>query len=172
VIAGPAASGRTTALRQIARRLRRADSGLVLVGIAPTDARECFAGVGFDALGTTAELEAVLTSARTDQRRWVVLVDDAEQVRDDGGLLEELASGGRPRLTIVAAIRSTAVRNLFGHWTRHLRASGIGVVLDPDNAVDGDVLGVRLPRHERLVSTPGRGYLVAAGESRPVQLAH
>ncbi len=172
VIAGPAGSGRTTALRLIARQLRTADPGLVLVGIAAGEAEHRFDGLGFDALGTAAGLAEVLAAAREDDRRWVILVDDAEQVGDDHGRLDALAAGGRPGLAFVAGLRASAMRQAFGHWTRHLRASGVGVLLNPDNDVDGEVLGVRLPRTERLHPVPGRGYLVIGGEVRPVQLAH
>ena len=172
LIAGPAGSGRTTAVRQIARRMRAADPDLVLVGVGPVDVADRFAGVGFDAVGPVDEIAPVLAAAGRDARRWVIVVDDADQVRDATGALEELASSGRPGLTLVVTVRSATARGHFGHWTRAVRNSGVGILLDPDNTVDGELLGVRLPRSERLASTPGRGYLVAGGEIRTVQLAH
>ncbi len=171
VIAGPPGSGKTTALRLIGAQLRRADETLVLVGLAPREAESTFADLGFDALGTADELRPVLEAALTDERRWVLLIDDADQLDDPGDRLNALASSGRPGLSIVAGLRSSSVRQAYGHWTRHVRSAGVGVLLQPDNAVDGEVLGVRLPRHERLPVLPGRGYLVHGGQARVVQLA-
>lgn len=86
---------------------------------------------------------------------------------DDAALVEAIAPG-RP---VVAAARVDDVRASYGHWLREIRKSRTGLLLQPDLSVDGDLLGVRLPRR---VSTPmraGRGFLVANGEARLVQIA-
>jgi S-DNA-T family DNA segregation ATPase FtsK/SpoIIIE len=41
----------------------------------------------------------------------------------------------------------------------------------PDYDLDGDLLGVMLPRNDRLAPIPGRGYLVMNGSIDGVQLA-
>jgi S-DNA-T family DNA segregation ATPase FtsK/SpoIIIE len=45
------------------------------------------------------------------------------------------------------------------------------VLLQPDVDVDGDLLGVVLPRRRRGATLPGRGFLVNDGQAGLVQLA-
>lgn len=169
-IAGPAGSGRTTALLTIARQVRAADPQLPIVAVT-SDPEIAQAGV-FDAIGTLADLEPVFEALPTDPRRWLIVVDDADVLDDELGVLTELARKPLNHVTLVIAVRSTTARQAFGHWTRFVRGSGIGVILQPDNAIDGELFGVRLPRGERLPARPGRGYLVAGGVATDVQLAH
>lgn len=171
-VSGPSRSGRTSALRLIAGRLRAADPALILVGLAPTASASLFDVGVFDAGGTVEDLDHVLTMALDDGRRWVLLVDDADRIDVDSGPLLDLAKNAPDNVTMVVALRSAAARQNYGHWTRAVRASGAGILLQPDNSVDGDLLAVRLPRNERLAAVPGRGYLVVDGEAHTVQLAH
>ncbi len=74
-------------------------------------------------------------------------------------------------LTVVAAGRVDALRSAYGHWTQVLRRQRRGLLLRPTSDLDGDVLGVTLPRREAVPAAPGRGYLVADGRCALVQLA-
>jgi len=170
-VAGPAGSGRTSTLLTIAAQLRRSIPDLVLVGVSPS-------GVGafreevMDAAGTVDDLEPVFALAADRDRRWVFLVDDADAIEVERGFLSQMARNPQNHVTIVAAVRSSSARQSFGHWTRFVRASGVGVILSPDNAADGELFGVRLPRGERLPNRPGRGYLLASGTATDMQVAH
>jgi S-DNA-T family DNA segregation ATPase FtsK/SpoIIIE len=99
---------------------------------------------------------------------------------DDGG---ELADGpvGDALALIVRRGRDVGVRVVMGievgtargAWQtviKDLRKDGNGLLLDPDIDVDGDVLGVRLPRR-RMKFPAGRGYLVDNGTLQLVQVA-
>ncbi len=77
----------------------------------------------------------------------------------------------RPDVVVVAAGRADALRSLYSHWTRTVRASRVGLLLQPDVDVDGDLLSVRLPRRTTTAIGPGRGYLCAGGEVDLVQVA-
>jgi S-DNA-T family DNA segregation ATPase FtsK/SpoIIIE len=44
-------------------------------------------------------------------------------------------------------------------------------LLTPESQTDGDILGVGLPRRQRVPMVPGRGYLVADGAAVLIQLA-
>lgn len=169
-IAGPAGSGKTSALRLIAEQLRRGDPSIALVGIATPDSH-LFSSEVFDAGGSFDEVKSVLDLIEGDPRRWVLIVDDADRIEADSGPLNTLARSAPTNVTIVASVRSSAARSAYGHWTRFVRASGVGVLLQPDNAADSELLGVRLPRSERLEAIAGRGYLVQSGEASVVQLA-
>ena len=52
----------------------------------------------------------------------------------------------RPDVVVVAAGRADALRGLYSHWTRTVRAGRVGLLLQPDVDLDGDLLSVRLPR--------------------------
>jgi S-DNA-T family DNA segregation ATPase FtsK/SpoIIIE len=72
---------------------------------------------------------------------------------------------------VVAAGRTDVVRSLYGHWTAAVRRCRLGVLLQPDLDVDGDVLGTVLPRRQPVAAVPGRGHLVVDGRPELVQLA-
>ncbi len=172
LIAGPSRSGRTNALRVIASQLRAADRSLVLVGVTATIGSPLLSEGVFDAGGPPEDLESVLRASLEERRRWVVLVDDAEVMELDNGALYDIARKSPANVTIIAAVRSSSVRQNYGHWTRFVRASSTGLLLQPDPTVDGELLGVRLPRGQRFDAFVGRGYLVQAGEVDVVQVAH
>ena len=100
-----------------------------------------------------------------------LLVDDAELIDDPDQLLTRGLTSAVPGLRVVAAGRPDALRSGYGHWTQLVRRSRLGVLLQPDLLVDGDLLGVTLPRHRPVPRLPGRGYLVADGRVEMIQLA-
>jgi S-DNA-T family DNA segregation ATPase FtsK/SpoIIIE len=71
---------------------------------------------------------------------------------------------------VVAASERQALARAFGGFLRELRKEEHGLLLDPDLDVDGDLLGVRLPRRTNPVFPPGRGYLVERGLMELVQV--
>jgi len=167
-IGGRNRTGRSSALVLLAQRLRAAAPDLLVAALAPRPSPICDAGaelVVTDRCGLPAL--AVLTTSR---RPAVLLVDDAERIDDDGTLAELVAAVGA-RVHVVAAGRPDVVRSLYGHWTAALRRSRIGVLLQADVDVDGDLLGAVLPRHPTVAPVPGRGYLVVDGRPELVQLA-
>jgi DNA segregation ATPase FtsK/SpoIIIE, S-DNA-T family len=101
----------------------------------------------------------------------LVVVDDAESVDDDRNVLNELVSVHGADVTVVAAGRAEVLRGLFNHWTKTLRRSKLGVLLRPNPDLDGELLGVALPRRTAVAMTVGRGYLVNSGEYELVQVA-
>jgi S-DNA-T family DNA segregation ATPase FtsK/SpoIIIE len=100
-----------------------------------------------------------------------VLVDDAELVEDPDHVLAALAGGTGGDVHVIAAGRVEALRAAYGHWTQVVRRQRRGVILRPQNDLDGDVLATLLPRREATPPAPGRGYLIADGTCAFVQLA-
>ncbi len=171
LIAGTARSGVSTALETVARQTRACVPGAVVVAVAD-DRSALSAGPGglFDAIGSLGELAKVLEVAALDRDRpWLVLVDDAHRIEAPGALEPLLTGSGHARLVVGG--RSDHLHGSFGHWTRLVRRSGSGLLLKPRLDADGDLLGVRLPRRQRVPARPGRGYLVDQGELSLVQLA-
>ena len=114
----------------------------------------------------------MLIAASTEDRRWVIIIDDADRIDIEKGPLLDLAKSAPPNVTLIAAGRSATLRQAYGHWTRFVRASGSGILLQPDPTTDGDLLSARLPRDGRLPELPGRGYLVGSGEAHVIQICH
>jgi S-DNA-T family DNA segregation ATPase FtsK/SpoIIIE len=158
IVAGPARSGKSLALWTIASSLA-GQARVVGVAGRRSPLRDCPALERV--VGTGAEAAAL---PDTDEPL-VVLVDDAEAVEELDGLLK------RPGVHVVAAARADALRSLYGHWTQDVRRSKVGVLLRPDIDLDGDLVGVTLPRRAPVQMVTGRGYLAHNGELEIVQVA-
>ena len=99
----------------------------------------------------------------------MLLIDDAEAVEDPAGVVTRALACG---WVVVAAGRNDALRAAYGHWSRVLRGNRTGLLLRPDLDLDGDLLGVRLPRRsEAPLGAVGRGFLVQEGEVTLIQTA-
>lgn len=99
----------------------------------------------------------------------VVVVDDAESVEDPSGALAAAFAAG---WVVVAAGRNDALRSAYGHWSRAVRAARQGLLLRPEADLDGELLGVRLPRStDAPLDRPGRGFLVRDGSLQVIQTA-
>jgi S-DNA-T family DNA segregation ATPase FtsK/SpoIIIE len=166
LVAGPARSGRSTALALLARAAVRVDPQVAVAALVPR-------GTGahplrpFSPHATVTELAAAIAAVPAD-RPLVVVVDDAELVDDHDGVLARLLSGD---VNVVAAGRTDAIRSGYGHWTQELRRRRRGLLLSPESDLDGDMFGIALPRWPLAPNATGRGYLVMDGQGTLVQLA-
>jgi S-DNA-T family DNA segregation ATPase FtsK/SpoIIIE len=149
IVSGPARSGKSTALATIAAALARWHPDVTV---------------------TQSRSAAELVAATDGPGRHVLLVDDADRVDDPGGRLAALLAAHRPDVHVVAAGRADALRGAYGHWTRDLRRSRLGLALRPEPD-DGDLFSASFPRRARLAPRAGRGYLVVDGEPEVVQVA-
>jgi S-DNA-T family DNA segregation ATPase FtsK/SpoIIIE len=169
-LAGAARAGVSAALILLAEQFRRADPEVVIVGLDASASSALLEHPGLDAAGTSAELERVLRlapAAARRGRRWVVIVDNASRLDAPLGLRCLVDT---PGVTLVAGGRADDVRSAFGHWTLALRRSRTGALLVPRLELDGELLGVRLPRRLPLTMPAGRGFVVNGGEARLAQL--
>ena len=171
LVAGPARSGKSTALLTVASSCRAGDPTITVVAVAGP--RSPLPG---DEL-----VDYVVAPSEVGQRlgplvdraagRVLVLVDDAEAIDDAGGVLDRLSTSDRPDLLFVAAGRNDGIRTGYSHWTRPLRRSKLGVLLRPDVDLDGDILGVTVPRRSLVAMAPGRGYVAVASDAELAQVA-
>jgi S-DNA-T family DNA segregation ATPase FtsK/SpoIIIE len=167
LVAGPARCGKSTALRTLAAGLR----GRILLagtGGRRSPLQDC---ADLDEYAPPTGLAALLARLRTADRPVVLFVDDAETFDDADGAIAGLIAANRPDLHVIAAGRSDALRTLYGHWTQAVRRSKAGVLLRPNIDLDGDLLGVTLPRRSPVRLGVGRGYLIHNGEWEIVQVA-
>jgi S-DNA-T family DNA segregation ATPase FtsK/SpoIIIE len=168
LITGPARSGKSTALLSLAAVLR-GRVHLAGTGGRRSPLRDCPGLDRFAAPG--GEATALLARLRSADGPVVLLIDDAEGFDDADGAIAGLLAAGRPDLHVIAAGRSDTLRTLYGHWTQTVRRSKTGVLLRPNIDLDGDLLGVTLPRRAPVRLGAGRGYLIHNGEWDIVQLA-
>jgi S-DNA-T family DNA segregation ATPase FtsK/SpoIIIE len=172
-VTGPARSGKSFALWTIAASLRNGQpSGtphLAATGGRRSPLRDCPAMDRFAAAG--GEATALFASVRTVTGPVVVFIDDAEGFDDIDGAIAGLLSAGRPDLHVVTAGRADSLRTMYGHWTQTVRRSKTGLLLRPNIDLDGDLLGMTLPRRAPVQMIAGRGYAVHNGDLDIVQVA-
>lgn len=181
LIAGPHRSGRTTTLATVAMQLQAAgDAELVLLSPRRTPLGDLVpfsrVALGDDCQDLASALAAEVELRRDDgsERALVVIVDDLEELFDTAAStsLERLARRGRGRsVCIVGACESKAGLRAFGGVVPEVKKSRRGVLLMPDVELDGELLGVRLPRRTSARFVPGRGFLVDRGQIELVQVA-
>jgi S-DNA-T family DNA segregation ATPase FtsK/SpoIIIE len=115
------------------------------------------------------DLQALLTD-RPD----ALLIDDAELLVDSplAQVLERVVREMRDSNTMVIAAGTTD-ELVTGYRGFHveLRRARAGVLLSPQSAADGDLLGVRLSRSVGGPVHPGRGLLCTRGRTTPLQVA-
>ena len=170
MIAGPARTGRTTALRVVAEVIARLYPDILLIGVATRRSalRECTA---LTRVVTSAEeLGELVPALRDAERLQVLLVDDADVVDDPTRGLSDLFGAPRANLHAIVAGRTDALKTL-GHWSVGVRRARTGLLLQPDVQVDGPLLGVTLPRRPAPPVRPGCGYRVDPGGFELVQVA-
>jgi S-DNA-T family DNA segregation ATPase FtsK/SpoIIIE len=178
VVAGPPRSGRSTLLATVVLAAR-AVPGVEVVVLAPRRSPlaallgdDAAVGDAADAAALAAALDLLAPGGAGPGRRAVLVVDDADAVDDPDGRLAALAASPPPGVSLVVAARTDALRGAFGHWTRTVRRSRVGVLLRPDLSLDGELLGVVLPRRVATPPRPGLGFVVVDGVAELTQLAH
>ena len=164
LVAGPARSGRSTALVTLAASWRVACPSGTVRAVVPRG-RGAWRDGEVDTLdGALAALARLPPGAPS-----LLVVDDAERVDDPR--LGALAAERRPGLLIAAAGRPDALRSLYGHWTTVVRRSRLGILLAAGADLDGDLLGELLPRRPPIPARPGLAWLVDAAGRRLGQLS-
>ncbi|ROS69084.1 S-DNA-T family DNA segregation ATPase FtsK/SpoIIIE [Curtobacterium sp. PhB172] len=171
LVAGPARSGKSSVLLAVAELARTAE-GVRPAVWAICDRRSPLASGSFDRIAVGPdEVPALLAGLRLERGPVLLLIDDAERFEDGDQAIATLLTTERPGLCVVAAGRSADLRSLYSHWTRAVRKSRCGVLLQPDVDYDGELLGVTLPRRAPVALTVGRGYASSGGAVRLVQTA-
>jgi len=174
-IAGPARSGRSTALLCIARSLLDAGTEIFLLTPRASPLRELAGTAGVLAVLTGPEPDPTVLAVALNAARGplAVLVDDAELLHtsDVQPLLQQVLREGRDvGHCLVAAGTSEDLGGAFRGFTFDARRSRSGLLLCPDTHLHGELLGVRLPRSSVFAGPPGRGLLIVAGEVGLVQV--
>jgi S-DNA-T family DNA segregation ATPase FtsK/SpoIIIE len=173
IVAGPAQSGRTSVLRLVVEAARR--RGQSVLGICPR-VSELSRELGDAAVvGAGAPVEQVVEALRSLPSSALIVVDDAEMVRE-GPLvpaLQALVRQAREKeWAVVVAGQTTDLSSGMSGWLYEARRGRQGLLLSPSSLVDAEVVQTRLSRSQLATSVlPGRGLLVrSGGEPVPVQV--
>ena len=170
LVAGPARSGRSTALVRLAASWRSVHPDGLVVVCCP----RVTSPVGAWVLSAVAESvvaddePAIVSAVENAYGSRAAVVDDAERVADVDGRLAALVAerhpdvtgcGGAPRFTDDVRALDAVVRR-----------SRIGLIMSSAAEIDGDLLGEVLPRRLPL-PRPGLAWIIDAGGLRLVQVA-
>jgi DNA segregation ATPase FtsK/SpoIIIE, S-DNA-T family len=166
LVAGPARSGRTTALVRLVASWRDVHPD----GLVHTLSARPETPLAADTPAVSVDAVVTAVADLAPGRACLIVVDDADRLDDASGALSALVAGRRPGLLVVAAGRPDALRTRYGEWTAVVRRSRIGLLLAACADTDGDLLGELLPRHPPLPPRPGLAWLVGGGQRALVQI--
>ncbi|MBX6751316.1 MAG: cell division protein FtsK [Micromonosporaceae bacterium] len=179
---GPDRSGRTTTLATLVTGLVASVPDLETYLLAPR--RSALTGrsgwtsaaAGPDACASLAAELADLVRERvaTPDRRWLVVIDDGDELADGSAAtaLATLVRRGRDAGAIVlCAVQTHVAHRSFGGWITDLRKAKHGLLLRPEIDVDGDLFALRLPQRASRRFPVGRGYLITRSDVDYVQVA-
>ena len=174
VVAGPPKTGRSTALRCMARSLVAGGTAVVAVCPRPSPlsdlartkgVRRVFAGVP-----DAEELTKVVSKGKGPV---AVVVDDAEafaRTPADDALRDLLRERGQRALAVVVGGQLEDLKSELRGTIVEARKAKAGLLLSPPSALDGDLIGARLPRAWLGRMPPGRAILALDGEVSIVQV--
>jgi S-DNA-T family DNA segregation ATPase FtsK/SpoIIIE len=173
IVAGPAKSGRSTILLSMARSFLAAGIPVLVAAPRPSPLRALAGAPGvlavFDQLDLAeTELAGALASFAGPG---VVLIDDAELLRDCGAAAELsrlVALGGDAGRALVLGGDAESIGVGFSGWQVEARRARRGCLTSPTALPDGDLIGVRLSR-DVLGQPPRPGRcLLHTGDGKPL----
>jgi S-DNA-T family DNA segregation ATPase FtsK/SpoIIIE len=177
LVAGPGRSGRSTVLVTMARSLLAQGVELVVVTPRASPLRGLASAPGVLASFTSASVDAADLSPwfGDGARRRVLVVDDAEQLKDCAAaawLSAFVSSCAERGLAFVAAGSVSDLSVGFTGWHVDLRRGRCGALLSPQVPAEGDLIGGVLPRSS-LSTRPRIGVAqvnLGDGVVQPVQV--
>ncbi|MGW4900844.1 FtsK/SpoIIIE domain-containing protein [Streptomyces albidoflavus] len=169
VIAGPAKSGRSTVLMNMARSFLAQGVRLVVAAPRRSPLRELegheqvlkvFTGDDID----EDEFEELIDEAEpTPETPVVVVVDDGEVLEDcdaEGQFKKLIQRGSERGLALVIAGDEEDVCSGFSGWQVDAKKARRGILLSPQDSSSGDLIGVRVSRSQVGGQVaPGKGML-------------
>jgi len=177
IIAGPARSGRSTMLLSMAESLLRSGTDLVVAAPRMSPLRLLEGRPGVRVVLTDSEIGESDLSAHLDPDGTdvVLLVDDAELLIDipaKAWLRAFLRTASDNRRALVIAGEASQIATGFSGWQVDAKKNRRGALLSPQSPLDGDLVGVRLPRSSVSSQvTPGRALVhLGSGELQSIMV--
>ncbi|WP_422771298.1 FtsK/SpoIIIE domain-containing protein [Plantactinospora sp. WMMC1484] len=164
LVAGPPGSGRSNTLATLAVSLLAGGTALVILTPRESVLRRLTVHARVRAVeGATPDPARVTAAMEELGGPLVVLVDDVDLLGFANPLeavLRQVVATGRDRaLGLAYAGTAETLTQSLGGWIAEARRSRQGVLLAPQSAIEGDLVGARVPPGLlRSGSRPGRGY--------------
>ena len=174
-IAGPARSGRSTALLAAAGSLLAAGTQLCILAPRPSPLRDLAGAAGVLRVVTDSDPrpEGLVSTFNEANGAFAVLIDDAELLHasDVQPLLQQVLRDGRDLgHCLIVAGTTDEFAGAFRGFTADVRKSRSGLLLSPRSHLEGQLLGARLARSAAFNGPPGRGLLITPGQVLLVQV--
>jgi DNA segregation ATPase FtsK/SpoIIIE, S-DNA-T family len=181
-VIGPDQSGRSNALRTLARELLRTTPQLsahfvsVRRNALGDEPWWTSTAVGTAAIERIAELRALVDDRIRDphlaEQPMLIVLDDGDELTE--GLptphLEVIVKSARDaNVFVVAAMSTFRATRAFCVWVPFMRSNRHGILLQPGED-EGEIFNARLPKRTGLQLPPGRGYLFQRGTPRLVHI--
>ncbi|MET9277729.1 FtsK/SpoIIIE domain-containing protein [Streptomyces anthocyanicus] len=177
VIAGPAKSGRSTALMNVAQSLLAQGTRLVVAAPRQSPVRQLDGAEGVLKVFTGDDIDEdefeELIDGASPEEPIAVLVDDGEILEDcdaESQMKKIVSRGAERGLALVIAGDEEDVCSGFSGWQVDAKKARRGILLSPQESSSGDLIGLRVSR--QMVGgqvTPGKGMLhLGDGELRTV----
>lgn len=159
-VTGPAQSGRSTILTNMARGMAQQGARLVILAPRPSPLRDLAGQPGVAHMLTDPTLlDRELAKAVGDEAGTVLMIDDAEMLKDAPAAmwLRDYIKTVRDQeqAVIIGGSASDLSSGLSG-WTVEVRRSRRGIMTAFTNLMDGEMLGLRISRSD-LVENPTLG---------------
>jgi DNA segregation ATPase FtsK/SpoIIIE, S-DNA-T family len=169
MLAGPARSGRTSALRFVlGAAIARGQAALVICPRPSALADQARAAGPPPVEGVAGPLDDLVSALRGLPQGSLVLIDDAEMLRegDRAPAMQALIRQAREKdWGVVVAGDSAQLAGGLSGWLYEARRGRQGLLLSPQSLMDGEVVGARLSRSALMPRVqPGRGLLVGVAE--------
>ncbi len=151
LIAGPSRSGKSTLLHVMAESLLRGGTQLVVAAPRVSSLRELEGRAGVRAVLTGSELadDDLAPHLEPDGSPVALVVDDGELLADapaKAWLRSFLRTASDQQRCLVLAGDIGQVAGGFSGWQVDVKKYRHGALLSPQSPLDGDLVGVRLPR--------------------------
>ena len=176
IVAGPARSGRSTALLSVVESLLRGGAEVVVAAPRPSPLRDLAGRPGVRAVLTGPDLtrEQLEPLMEDGELPVVLVVDDGELLKDVEArdyLRSVLRTGADRGRAIVLGGDSAEVGSGFSGWQVEMKGRQ-GVLIAPSGITDGELVGLRVPRSSLgAQSQPGRVIAnLGDGELRTIQV--
>ena len=177
VIAGPAKSGRSTVLMNVAQSLLAQGTRLVVAAPRQSPVRQLEGAEGVLKVFTGDDIDEdefeELIDGASPEEPIAVLVDDGEILEDcdaESQMKKIVSRGAERGLALVIAGDEEDVCSGFSGWQVDAKKARRGILLSPQESSSGDLIGLRVSR--QMVGgqvTPGKGMLhLGDGELRTV----
>lgn len=172
ILAGPPKSGRSTGLLALARSVLDGGAEVVAVCPRPSPLAE-LKGQGVRRVFSGTPAGADMTEAlATTGAPLLVLVDDADALarsEADEAIVAAFKAAAPGSFAIAVAGPIEELKSELKGVAAVARKAKAGILFSP-SALDGDLVGIRLPRNLAGRTPPGRGVLGLFGEPAAVQV--